>query len=739
MMPIHGFVLLIPLLPMLAFPVILILGQFFNDKNWWRNGLKEGGWIAVVALGISLIFTVLLMSEVWSFEPQREYLPDEGHITYTWLEHTRMVEHSDGSFTLEDRPAISFGFMIDHLSMTILFVASFLCFLIGWFSLGYMNTDAINTGRLHRFYAEFALFSSAMMGMVLADSFLWLFIFWEIMGLCSYLLIGFYYERPSAASAAKKAFLTTRVGDVFLLIGLLMLFDQFGTLSYDRMAEVLENNGASLSVGVIRAALLLLFVGAVGKSAQFPLHVWLPDAMEGPTPVSALIHAATMVNAGLYLVARMFPIVDIGAHGLPGLEIVGIVVAWIGGITALMAAAIAFVQMDLKRVLAYSTMSQLAYIFVGLGVGLWAANTGHEELALLAFGAAIFHLFNHAMAKAMLFMASGSVIHEMHHAHHHIADDDDHDDFDAQSMENMGGLGSKMPVTTIAMAIGSASIIGLPLIGGFWSKEGIIGAAWESLLESGGLVMLVPAVLVVLTAAMTGFYMTRMWAWTFLGHPRSKVAEHVKETTPFVRLPLQVLTVVTLLGIVLFGIGMNSTMIEGMVSDHGHGGHHYGFADTIIGGLTGHGTAYGAIVAWTTIFLSSIIGPLYALRIYGRPLPQDEYLPNSFRLISPLLTNRSHYDNSKWANSKVADALRRRLYFDEVYDWAVMRFITGGAMLAAVFDKRAIDGLIRKMSSTTLRASDFMKSLTTGRATDYLVMVGLGVMALGLLLIPGSI
>ena len=372
-------------------------------------------------------------------------------------------------------------------------------------------------------------------------------------------------------------------------------------------------------------------------------------------------------------------------------------------------------------------------------MGLWAAYTGHEELALLAFGAAIFHLFNHAMAKAMLFMASGSVIHEMHHAHHLIDDDDEHGDFDAQSMENMGGLGSKMPVTTLAMAIGSASIIGLPLIGGFWSKEGIIGAAWESLLESGGLVMLVPAVLVVLTAAMTGFYMTRMWAWTFLGHPRSKVAEHVKETTPFVRLPLQVLTVVTLLGIVLFGMGMNSTMIEGMISDHGHGGHHYGFTDTIIGGLTGHGKAYGAIVAWTTIFLSSIIGPLYALRIYGRPLPQDEYLPNSFRLISPLLTNRSHYDNSKWANSKVADALRRRLYFDEVYDWAVMKFIAGGAMLAAVFDKKAIDGLIRKMSSTSLRASNFVKSLTTGRATDYLVMMGLGVMALGLLLIPGAI
>ena len=251
--------------------------------------------------------------------------------------------------------------------------------------------------------------------------------------------------------------------------------------------------------------------------------------------------------------------------------------------------------------------------------------------------------------------------------------------------------------------------------------------------------MLIPAVLVVLTAAMTGFYMTRMWAWTFLGQPRSKVAAHVKEDTPFIRLPLQVLTIVTLLGIVLFGMGMQSTMVEGAISVHGHGDEHHGFTDTIFGVLTGHGQAYNAMVAWTTIILSSFVGPLYALRIYGRPLPRNEHLPNSFRLLTPLLTNRAHYDNSKWANSKVAEALRRRLYFDEVYDWAAMKFIAGGAILAALFDKKAIDGLIRKMSTTTVRASNFMRTLTTGRATDYLVMVGLGIMALGLLLIPGAI
>ena len=387
----------------------------------------------------------------------------------------------------------------------LLFVASFLCLLINIFSIGYMNTDPVNEDRNHRFYAEFVLFCSGMLGMVLADSFLWLFIFWEIMGLCSYLLIGFYYEKPSAAYAAKKAFLTTRVGDVFLMIGLVMMWDLFGSLDYAVVFD--EANIAAVaaeSSGTLQWALGMMFIGAVGKSAQFPLHVWLPDAMEGPTPVSALIHAATMVNAGLYLVARMFPF--FGSEYLQNdLVDLAFIIALIGGITAVMAAAIAFVQHDLKKVLAYSTMSQLAYIFTGLGCAMFLANTldWHNDddahyIVIIAFGAALFHLFNHAMAKGMLFMASGSVIHEVHHAHHHLhhhdhhddhhAGDDHHDDhhdddFDAQSMENMGGLASKMPLTATAMLVGSASIMGLPFIGGFWSKEGIIANAWRVALK----------------------------------------------------------------------------------------------------------------------------------------------------------------------------------------------------------------------------------------------------------------
>jgi NADH-quinone oxidoreductase subunit L len=384
-------------------------------------------------MGASLALSLWLISDFIGAYGGVEKLSD-----WTWFTSSMW---NSGVVTTE----ITFGFgvHIDHITVMLLFIASFLCLLINTFAIGYMNTDPINDNRNHRFYAEFVLFCSGMLGMVLADSFLWLFIFWELMGLCSYLLIGFYYERPSAAYAAKKAFLTTRVGDVFLMVGLAVLWDLFGSLDYAVVFnEYNIDKVAASNPGTLAWALGLMFIGAVGKSAQFPLHVWLPDAMEGPTPVSALIHAATMVNAGLYLVARMFPF--FGAESMHGeLADLAFIIAAIGGTTAVMAAAIAFVQHDLKKVLAYSTMSQLAYIFTGLGAALYLANTLHwheylvdgtknpdyyvnHAIVIVAFGAALFHLFNHAMAKGMLFMASGAVIHEVHHAHHHLHPHDDH-------------------------------------------------------------------------------------------------------------------------------------------------------------------------------------------------------------------------------------------------------------------------------------------------------------------------
>ena len=719
------YAVLIPLLPFLAFPVILFLGRLFNGTPTWVKNVKEGGIIALVAMGASLILALSLI---------KEHMNKVGAANvFTWFESSWWNPET-GSITTK---VFGFGVYIDHLTVMLLFVAAFLCFLINIFSIGYMNTDPINDNRNHRFYAEFVLFCSGMLGMVLADSFLWLFIFWELMGLCSYLLIGFYYERPSAAYAAKKAFLTTRVGDVFLVIGLVMLWNLFdGTLDYDVLFNA--ENIAAVDSGELQLALGMMFIGAVGKSAQFPLHVWLPDAMEGPTPVSALSHAATMVNAGLYLVARMFPF--FGSAEMGALSTLAIAIAIIGGITAVMAALIAFVQMDLKKVLAYSTMSQLAYIFTGLGSALWLANNGYDDLAAFAMGASLFHLFNHAMAKGMLFMASGSVIHEMHHAHHEVAHHghDDHHDanhadhFDAQSMENMGGLASRMPITATAMFVGSMSIIGIPLIGGFWSKEGIIASAWKVALKEP--IFLLPAMLVLIGAGMTGFYMSRMWFMTFAGKPKTEVAEHVHEQTPWIPIPLVVLTFMTL-GAIIFA---------GMHAGHWLGdfetGHYTSFVDGIgyeMEHVFLNHDPFLMILTYVAIGLSLVLGPSFAMALYGGSLDGNQKAKPWMQWainLSAKINKRSNFDNSAWANSSLANSLHKRLHFDDVYDAAMMKIVVGFAKLSAIFDTRFIDGVIKTIESTSQEASRRLRALTTGSARDYIMMTALGTLVIFMLL-----
>ena len=728
---------LIILLPMMAFAVILFLGRVFNGHPFWKKNLKEGGLIALPVMGASLILSLLLISEFLKGYSGVEDIFEK----IAWV-NTGIW---NGGSTTE---SVSFGFgiYVDHVTVMLLFVASFLCLLINVFSIGYMNTDPINDNRNHRFYAEFVLFCSGMLGMVLADSFLWLFIFWEIMGLCSYLLIGFYYERPSAASAAKKAFLTTRIGDVFLMIGLVMLWDLFGSLDY---AVVFDTHNiemvAESSAGTLQWALGLMFIGAVGKSAQFPLHVWLPDAMEGPTPVSALIHAATMVNAGLYLVARMFPF--FGAEALHGdLDDLAFIIAAVGGITAVMAAAIAFVQMDLKKVLAYSTMSQLAYIFTGLGCAMYLANTldwHHDSdahyIVVVAFGASLFHLFNHAMAKGMLFMASGSVIHEVHHAHHHLHHDDhgdDHhdDDFDAQSMENMGGLASKMPITATAMLVGSASIMGLPLIGGFWSKEGIIANAWRVAQDDPR--FLFPAMCVLIGAAMTGFYMSRMWLKTFAGKPNNEVAAHVGPTNIWIKTPLFILTFVTLSSILLAGMGFThwaadteysflseKNLIDGILYEMGHA-----FANS---------DSFFFILTYVAIFLGAVIGPGVAMALYGGKLADGEDTKPWMRPVirlSAFVNKRFHFDNTALRESSLAIALENRLYIDEYYDKAMLNIVAGFSNKVAEADTEVIDGTIKAIESGSQSLSSVVRSLTTGSARDYILMVAVGTLIISLLI-----
>jgi NADH-quinone oxidoreductase subunit L len=570
------------------------------------------------------------------------------------------------------------------------------------------------------------------------------------MGLCSYLLIGFYYERPSAAYAAKKAFLTTRIGDVFLMIGLVMMWDLFGSLDYTVVFDSANiEHVAEHSAGTLQWALGLMFIGAVGKSAQFPLHVWLPDAMEGPTPVSALIHAATMVNAGLYLVARMFPF--FGAEALHGdLADLAYIIAVVGGITAVMAAAIAFVQMDLKKVLAYSTMSQLAYIFTGLGCAMYLANTldwHHNDkdhyIVIVAFGAALFHLFNHAMAKGMLFMASGSVIHEVHHAHHHLHhhddhgdghDDDHHDDhFDAQSMENMGGLASKMPITATAMLVGSASIMGLPLIGGFWSKEGIIANAWRVAQDDPK--FLLPAMCVLIGAGMTGFYMSRMWLKTFAGKPNNEVAAHVGPTNIWIKTPLFILTFVSLSSIIFAGMGFThwapdegyafmseKSLIDGIVYELGHA-----FANS---------DAYFFIITYIAIAMGAVLGPGLAMALYGGKLDEGETTQPWMKPVIGLnawVKNRFNFDNSAFAESTLAVALQNRLYIDHYYDMAMLKIVAGFSTKAAEADSEVIDGTIKTIETGSQSLSAVVRSMTTGSARDYILMVAVGMLAIFML------
>ena len=740
------FAPLIILLPMIAFAVILFLGRVFNGHPFWKKNLKEGGLIALPVMAASLILSLLLISEFMKGNSGVDQIFEQ----IAWV-NTGVW---GGGSNIES-VSLGFGIYVDHVTVMLLFVASFLCLLINIFSIGYMNTDPINDNRNHRFYAEFVLFCSGMLGMVLADSFLWLFIFWEIMGLCSYLLIGFYYERPSAASAAKKAFLTTRIGDVFLMIGLVMLWDLFGSLDYAVVfAQENIDAVAANSAGTLQWALGLMFIGAVGKSAQFPLHVWLPDAMEGPTPVSALIHAATMVNAGLYLVARMFPF--FGAESLHGdLDDLAFIIASIGGITAVMAAAIAFVQMDLKKVLAYSTMSQLAYIFTGLGCAMYLANTldwHHDDdahyIVIVAFGAALFHLFNHAMAKGMLFMASGSVIHEVHHAHHHLHHHDDHGDghgdehhddhddehFDAQSMENMGGLASKMPITATAMLVGSASIMGLPLIGGFWSKEGIIANAWRVAQDDPR--FLLPAMCVLLGAAMTGFYMSRMWFKTFAGKPNNEVAAHVGPTNTWIKTPLFILTFVTLSSIIFAGMGFThwasdteysflseKNLLEGILYEMEHA-----FANS---------DPFFFILTYIAIFMGAIIGPGLAMALYGGKLAEGEEAKPWMRpviALSAWVNKRFHFDNTAIRESTLATALENRLYIDEYYDKAMINIVAGFSNKVAETDAEVIDGTVKAIESGSQSLSTIVRSMTTGSARDYILMIAVGTLAIFLLI-----
>jgi len=465
------------LLPLAGFAMLIFFGKAIPRRDLFETG------IMFVALGLSIF---IMIEKVFVLSVPRI------DMTIRWID-LGLLGSTQG-FVLD------VGIAIDNLSAIMLVVVTLISALVHMFSLGYMKGDV----RYSRYYAYLGLFSFSMLGIVLSNNILMMYIFWELVGICSYLLIGHWYEKKSAADAGKKAFIVNRVGDVGFFIGIMILFTQLHTVLFKGIFSGIADG--QLSDAWLTAAGILIFCGAVGKSAQFPLHVWLPDAMEGPTPVSALIHAATMVAAGVYLVARVYPMFTGDALT---------VIAYIGVITAFISATIAITQNDIKKVLAYSTISQLGYMIMGLGVG--------------AYSAGFFHLVTHAAFKAGLFLGAGSVIYAMHHE---------------QDMRQMGGLRKKMPITYWCFVIFSLSIAGIPFTSGFLSKDSILAGAFAYGRLSGNYLIPIVAYAVVFLTAM---YMFRLIIMTFHGEPRDQHKfEHAKESPAVMTIPLIVLASLSL-------------------------------------------------------------------------------------------------------------------------------------------------------------------------------------------------
>lgn len=451
---------LIPLFPLVSFLLLIVFGK----------KIREGSSVlGIFFTFLSFISAVVVLIERFSSEAVKH--------KWVWLR----VGDID----------ISFGFEVTALGALMLFIVTLVSFLVHVYSKGYMKGDT----RLPTFYAYLGLFTFAMLGLVISTNLLQLYIFWELVGLGSFLLIGFYFFKEEAKAAAKKAFIMTRIGDVGLFIGMILIFWHAGSFEYDAIFKAIHTGDLSPSMITITA--ILIFIGAMGKSGQFPLHTWLPDAMEGPTPVSALIHAATMVAAGVYLVATMFPLFSASAVAMQ-------TVAIVGAFTAIFAASIGLVQTDIKRVLAYSTVSQLGYMMLALGSAGYVAG--------------IFHLTTHAFFKALLFLAAGSVIHAVH----------------TQNINKMGGLQKKMKVTGALFLIGTLAISGVPLLSGFFSKDEILAAAWMN----GNYFLFV---LAVIAAFLTAFYMFRLYFLVFTGE--TKTEEEVHESPRTMTYPMIVLGV----------------------------------------------------------------------------------------------------------------------------------------------------------------------------------------------------
>jgi NADH-quinone oxidoreductase subunit L len=535
---------IIPLFPLLSFVFLLLFGKRLKESS---------AYVGMLATFASLVVSLFVLFERFS---EATYKAEA-----TWL------KIGDVSLTA--------GFEVNQLNALMLVIVSLVSFLVHTYSKGYMHGDE----RFPVFYAYLGLFTFAMLGLVISPNLLQTYIFWELVGVGSFLLIGFYFYKEEAKAAAKKAFIMTRIGDVGLFIGMILLFWQVGSFEYDEIFKAVA--AGEVAQGMITLTAILIFIGAVGKSGQFPLHTWLPDAMEGPTPVSALIHAATMVAAGVYLVAALFPLFTASDVALT-------TIAVIGAITAIFAASIGLVQTDIKRVLAYSTVSQLGYMMLALGSAGYVAG--------------VFHLMTHAFFKALLFLAAGSVIHAVH----------------SQNIEEMGGLWKKLRVTGPLFLIGTLAISGFPLFSGFFSKEEILIATWVN----GNPVLFV---LALVTAFMTAFYMFRLFFMVFWGEARSAM-KGVHESPGLMTIPMMVLGVLA--------------VIAGFVQTPW--GHFLG--DWLVEGneALGHGHIEGPLWIMIVTTVVSLAGIFLAWLIYGKRSVARDWLGST--TIYNILYNKYYID-----------------------------------------------------------------------------------------------
>ena len=614
----------IPGFPALVFLILALFGRYLRENAQF---------IAIIGLVFSLVFSSFSLAAVAGVTGKA------GPIDFAlnWIDLGE-----GGSFQM--------GVYIDGLAAVMLVVVCFVSLMIQLYSGEFMRDDP----RFAWYYAVLNLFTASMLGLVLAPNFIELYVFWELVGLCSYLLIGHWFERPAAAKAAQKAFIVTRIGDAALFVGIVMFWRATGTSSYEGISEAAQ--AGFIGGSFFATAVVLVFAGAIGKSAQFPLHVWLPDAMEGPTPVSALIHAATMVAAGVYLVARTY---DIFVQSPTAM----LVVAYIGGFTALMAATMALTKKDMKRVIAYSTVSQLGYMMLALGIG--------------AFSASIFHLYNHAFFKALLFLGAGSIIYAMN----------------SYNIFDMGGLRHRMPVTFWTMVIAGLSLAGIFPFSGFWSKDAIVVSAFAEHYY-------VLFVMALLTVFLTAFYIFRAIFVAFTGEPRTEGAREAVESPGIMTVPMVIL----------------------------------GFL-AVVSGLAGTPLAdYFAEIVSPSEFAVETLAlephefnlPLAALSVLvavgGIALAYALYVPKPERAAA--LARRF---------SGLYTFLDKGWYFDALYNRVFVRPAMALGRATREFDRRALGGLVTGVGRGTGRLGERLRPLQSGGAQNYALFILVSILILGVI------